>query len=81
MSHFDEMNEQFMSLVLTPNDPTFSQKLYIDYARHNGLYEYNRMALAAWVHLTLKNNLKAEEAMSIINFTLAPFHILASGLE
>lgn len=75
------MNEQFMSLVFSPNDPTFSQKLYIDYARHNGLYEYNKMALAIWAHLTLKKNFKPEEAFSIINLTLAPFHILSAKLE
>jgi hypothetical protein len=63
------------------NTSAFTQKLYIDYTRHNGLYEYNSMAMASWVHLTIKKNLKPEEAFAILNFTMAPFYIIADNLE
>jgi len=62
-------------------DKTYTQKVYFDYTRHNGLYEYNKMALASWVHLTVKKNYKPEDAFAILNFTMAPFYILSAGLE
>ena len=78
---FEDLNEQIASFILSPADPTFNYKIHIDYTRHNGLYEYNKMALPIWVHLTTKKAIKPEDAFAILNFTLAPFHILASNLE
>jgi hypothetical protein len=45
------------------------------------LYEYNKYSFAIWAHLTTKKNYKPEEAMAILNFTLAPIHILSENLE
>lgn len=75
------MNEQVVSLAFAPGKTAFSKKLYLDYSRHNGLYEYANMTLPAWVHLCLKKNFKPEEGLAILNFTLAPYHILGSNLE
>ncbi len=75
------MNSTFIQLALSGDELPFAKKLYIDYARHNGLYEYSTMTLGAWAHLVLKKNLKPEEAMAILNFTTAPLYIIYANLE
>lgn len=68
-------------MVLSQDNELFSSKVYMDYTRHNGLYEYSTMTLGAWAHLALKKNFKPEEAMAILNFTTAPLYIISSSLE
>jgi hypothetical protein len=77
MQHYAEMNEQVLPLFLT-EDGLFTQKVYIDYARHNFLYEYGDASLGAWYHLVVKKNYKPEEAMGIMAFSLSPYNIILS---
>lgn len=75
MQEYESFNQTFIQIALADELP-FAKKLYIDYARHNGLYEYSTMTLACWAHLTLKKSFKPEEAMVILNFTMAPLYII-----
>ena len=65
-------NQAIFSRLISQEDPRFELSVYLDFTRHNGLYEYKNYSLPLWAHVTVKKKMKPAEALAVINFSMLP---------
>ncbi|CAD8209787.1 unnamed protein product [Paramecium octaurelia] len=75
LQNYGEFNSQILNFLLY-DDGLFTQKLYIDFSRHNFFQEYSEVTLGAFYYLVVKKNLKPEEAMANLVFSLVPYNLI-----
>lgn len=51
----------------------FQVEVFVDFTRHNGLYEYPQWSLPIWAQIITKRKMTANEAMAVMNFSLLPY--------
>lgn len=65
-------NQGIFSKLMSEEDPRFEMGVYLDFTRHNGLYEYNSYSLPLWAHVMNKKKFKPSEALAVLNFSMLP---------
>ncbi|CAD8123004.1 unnamed protein product [Paramecium sonneborni] len=80
LSNYEELNQQILKVILN-DDGIFIQQVYIDVSRHNMFQEYSEITLGAFYHLVIKKNLKSEEAMTNLIYSLIPYSLIFTQLE
>ncbi|CAK81341.1 unnamed protein product (macronuclear) [Paramecium tetraurelia] len=80
LQSYGEFNQQMLNFLLV-DDGLFTQKVFIDFPRHNLFQEYSEVTLGAFYHLVVKKNLKPEEAMANLVFSLVPYNLILRKQE
>ncbi|CAD8110125.1 unnamed protein product [Paramecium primaurelia] len=80
LQSYGELNQQMLEFLLM-DDGLFTQKVYMDFPRHNFFQEYSEVTLGAFYHLVVKKNLKPEEAMVNLVFSLVPYNLIFTKQE
>jgi hypothetical protein len=59
---------------MAENETRFEINTYMDYTRHNGLYEYSSWSLPLWAHICVKKKMKPCDAIAVLNFSMLPYY-------
>ena len=70
-----------MMLAPLEQEPNVEVKIYMDFARHNGVYEYGHISLALWGHLVIQKNHPPADAFALLNFSMLPYYLISQQLE
>lgn len=74
-------NQKFFEILMAQEDPRFETGVYLDYTRHNGLYEYCSYCLPLWAHVMTKKKMKAPDALAVLNFSMLPIYTAFKGQD
>ena len=48
--------------------------VYLDFTRHNGLYEYGTWSLPIWAQIVTKKKMSPSKAMAALNYSMLPYY-------
>ena len=46
----------------------------VNFARHNGLYEYTDCTLPLWANMYVKEKIEPSEGINLLNFSMIPYY-------
>jgi hypothetical protein len=69
-----DFNQNIFSRLMSQEDPRFDVAVYLDFTRHNMLYEFSNLSLPLWAHVMIKKKMKAADALAVINLSMLPIY-------
>jgi hypothetical protein len=74
LDHYEgEFNKVVLSAVNEAKGNDSEIDWMSDYARHNGLYEYNKISLGCWASLVMEKGFDPIDAFRLISYSLIPY--------